>query len=166
MKCTSNTTFVSNTGLQRGIPFCSLHVRSKPTADMHKMKPHTPKTKTWTYQFAMCMVDEAALVLSSAKPISTQKLQWWNRCIIKHTNDDADWLHIKTLSEYFLQKRNIGGGGYVASDKGPGKEWAAYSRAHMSRGSPLSCCSLNMTKYPKNVIFTIMSHVKHKSNLL
>lgn len=52
----------------------------------------------------------------------------------------------------------------MASDKGPGKEWAAYSRAHMSRGSPLSCYSCNMTKYPKDVIFAIMSHVKQKSN--
>lgn len=37
----------------------------------------------------------------------------------------------------------------MASDKGPGKEWAAYSRAHMSRGSPLSCYSCTMAKYHK-----------------
>lgn len=36
MKRTSNTTFVSNTGLQGGVRCCSLHVLSKLTVDMHE----------------------------------------------------------------------------------------------------------------------------------
>lgn len=58
--------------------------------------------------------------------------------------------HIKTFGGgVFLAKDEYWGRGYVASDKGPGKEWAAYSRAHMSRGSPLSCYSWTVTKYQK-----------------
>lgn len=48
----------------------------------------------------------------------------------------------------------------MASDKGPGKEWAAYSRAHMSRGSPLSCYSWTVTK----MSFLLLYHMPNIRN--